>query len=134
MADGWCTITGHDDTTTVGQRPNARASRPALPAVLTRLVWLSFAASVAVADAYLWTGTGWAVPGLVTVDGLTVTMLIVVTFFAGIVQSDRGRGAVHQPSSSMGASTEESASRIVDRVFFTWCSCSVGSTNSCSEP
>jgi NAD(P)H-quinone oxidoreductase subunit 5 len=55
--------------------------------VLTRLVWLLWVGSLGVATARLLVDGPWTVAGLVVVDGLTVVMWTVVTFFSGIVHS-----------------------------------------------
>jgi len=80
-------MTGQDQSTTVGPLPDTAGSAPLAPAVLTRLVWVLWAVSLGAAAAHLLgSGTrGWA--GVVAVDGLTVVMWVVVTFFSGIVHS-----------------------------------------------
>lgn len=80
-------MTQQDQLTPVGQLPNITNSTPSLPAALTRLVWLLCVASLGVIAARLWTGATWTVPGVVAVDGLTVVMWTVVTFFSGIIHS-----------------------------------------------
>jgi NAD(P)H-quinone oxidoreductase subunit 5 len=55
--------------------------------VLTRLVWLLWVGSLLALGGRLWTGSGWELPGLVAVDGLTVVMWTVVTFVSGVVHS-----------------------------------------------
>ncbi|WP_435174740.1 proton-conducting transporter transmembrane domain-containing protein [Halorussus sp. AFM4] len=72
---------------TVGALPDATVESPSVPVALTRLVWLLFAASVAVFVARVRIGGEWRVPGVITIDGLTVLMWVVVTFFSGIVHS-----------------------------------------------
>jgi NAD(P)H-quinone oxidoreductase subunit 5 len=81
------TMSGEHETVTVGQLPDTDTTEPTLPAVLTRLVWALLLASLGVLAARVWTGGGWAFAGLVAVDGLTVLMWVVVTFFSGIVHS-----------------------------------------------
>jgi len=80
-------MTGQDQSTTVGPLPNTAGSAPLAPAVLTRLVWVLWALSLGAAAAHLLSsGTReWA--GVLAVDGLTVVMWVVVTFFSGIVHS-----------------------------------------------
>jgi len=80
-------MTNQDQLTPVGQLPTPSNSTPSLPAVLTRLVWLLCLGSLGVLVARLWTDTAWTVPGIVAVDGLTVVMWTVVTFFSGIIHS-----------------------------------------------
>jgi NAD(P)H-quinone oxidoreductase subunit 5 len=50
-------------------------------------VWSLFAASIAVLIARIQFGDVWEIPGLVAIDGLTVLIWVVVTFFSGIVHS-----------------------------------------------
>jgi NAD(P)H-quinone oxidoreductase subunit 5 len=80
-------MTERTESKTVGQLPNASNSSARVPAALTRLVWALFLASLGVLAARLWTGDGWAAAGVVAVDGLTVLLWGVVTFFSGIVHS-----------------------------------------------
>ncbi|AQL44510.1 oxidoreductase [Halorientalis sp. IM1011] len=80
-------MTGQTETETVGQLPNTSTSTPLAPAVFTRLVWALLVASVGALAARQLTGGNWEVPGLVAVDGLTVLLWVVVTFFSGIVHS-----------------------------------------------
>jgi len=79
-------MTGQDQWTAVGQLPETEVSRPRAPVVLTRLVWLLFAGSLAALGLRLATGWGPELPG-VAVDGLTVLMWTVVSFLSGIVHS-----------------------------------------------
>jgi NAD(P)H-quinone oxidoreductase subunit 5 len=81
------TMTGHDQSPTVGPLPNTPGSTPLAPAAFTRLVWALFLGSLGVLAARLWTGWTWELAGLVAVDGLTVLLWVVVTFFSGIVHS-----------------------------------------------
>ncbi|MFK5604230.1 proton-conducting transporter transmembrane domain-containing protein [Haloferax volcanii] len=92
-------MSGHSPKPTVGALPDATADSPFAPVALTRLVWALFAASVAVLFARLRLGGAWEVPGVVAVDGLTVLLWVVVTFFSGIVHSYSRRymaGSVHE--------------------------------------
>ena len=94
-------MTEQDQLTTVGELPNRNNATPLLPAVLTRLVWLLWVATLGVLGARLWTDGAWSIPGVVAVDGLTVVMWVVVTFFSGIVHSFARRymaGSNHQTS------------------------------------
>src|SRR6056297_1186876 len=72
---------------TTGALPDTRAASPLVPVALTWTVWTLFAASVAALVARTRFGGPWEVPGLVSVDGLTLLMWVVVTFFGGIVHS-----------------------------------------------
>jgi NAD(P)H-quinone oxidoreductase subunit 5 len=80
-------MTGDTESKTVGPLPNRTASTEQLPAAFTRLVWLLWLASLAVVGALIQAGGGWELSGLVAVDGLTVVMWVVVTFFSGIIHS-----------------------------------------------
>ena len=91
-------MSGRTSKPTVGT-PRATAESPSVPAALTWLVWSLFAASVAVLVVRVRLGGAWEVPGVVAVDGLTVLMWAVVTFFSGIVHSYSRRymaGSAHQ--------------------------------------
>jgi NAD(P)H-quinone oxidoreductase subunit 5 len=81
------TMTEQTGPKTVGQLPNTSTSTPLAPAVFTRLVWTLFVASLGALVARQLTGGHWEIPGLVAVDGLTVLLWVVVTFFSGIVHS-----------------------------------------------
>ena len=92
-------MSGHNSNSTVGALPDASADSPFAPVALTRLVWTLFAASVAVLFARVRLGGAWEVPGVVAVDGLTVLLWVVVTFFSGIVHSYSRRymaGSAHE--------------------------------------
>ena len=80
-------MTGNTDRRTVGALSNESGSSSLAPVVFTRLVWLLWLASLGVVGALVRAGDGWAVSGLVNVDGLTVVMWVTVTFFSGIVHS-----------------------------------------------
>src|SRR6056297_1117375 len=81
------TMSGRNSTTTVGSLPDTTAASPLVPVALTWLVWSMFAASIAALAVRVRTGFAWELPGVVAVDGLTVLMWVVVTFFSGIVHS-----------------------------------------------
>ncbi|MFC6770270.1 oxidoreductase, partial [Halorubrum pallidum] len=92
-------MSGHSSKPTVGPLPDTTVDSPFVPVALTRLVWSLFAASVAVLIASVRFGGGWGVPGVVAVDGLTVLMWVVVTFFSGVVHSYSRRymaGSAHK--------------------------------------
>jgi NAD(P)H-quinone oxidoreductase subunit 5 len=81
-------MTGQNQPTTVGQLPKAETESPGFaPAAFTRLVWLLFVASLGLLAVRTVTGDGWTLSGVVAVDGLTVLMWLVVTFFGGVVHS-----------------------------------------------
>jgi len=81
-------MTGQDQPETVGQLPNTAAgSTPLVPAVLTRLVWLLWVASLGTLVARLRVEGVWELWGVFAVDGLTVVLWVVVTFLGGIVHS-----------------------------------------------
>jgi NAD(P)H-quinone oxidoreductase subunit 5 len=92
-------MSGHSSKPTVGALPGTTEESPSLPVVLTWLVWSLFAASVGVLFARLRIGGAWEVSGVVAIDGLTVLMWVVVTFFSGIVHSYSRRymaGSTHK--------------------------------------
>jgi len=80
-------MTGSDQSPTVGSLPETTTSTPFAPAALTRLVWLLWVASLGALVARLRLDGAWTLPGVAAVDGLTVVMWVVVTFFSGIVHS-----------------------------------------------
>ena len=81
-------MTGDHEQTTVGQVPQSTtATTPVAALVLTRLVWVFFAASLAVLAGVVVTDWRPALAGIVAVDGLTAVMWVTVTFFSGIVHS-----------------------------------------------
>jgi NAD(P)H-quinone oxidoreductase subunit 5 len=93
------TMPGRTSKPTVGALPDTTVEPPSVPAVLTWLVWSLFAASVVALVARVRFGGAWAVPGVVAVDGLTVLLWVVVTFFSGIVHSYSRRylaGSAHE--------------------------------------
>jgi len=78
----------NEKRTTVGPLPSGIGqSSSAAPALLTRAVWLLWIASLAALVGRQWVGANWELPGVLAVDGLTVLMWVVVTFFSGIVHS-----------------------------------------------
>jgi len=92
-------MSGHSSKPTVGALPNTTVDSPFVPVALTWLVWSLFVASIVVLIARIRFGGVWEIPGLVAVDGLTVLMWVVVTFFSGIVHSYSRRymaGSTHK--------------------------------------
>ncbi|CQH59192.1 Mrp-type sodium/proton antiporter system subunit D4 [Halobacterium hubeiense] len=92
-------MSGQDATTTVGPLPDTAAESPLVPAALTWLVWALFAASVGALAVRARTAGAWELGGVVAVDGLTVLMWVVVTFFSGVVHSYSRRylaGSAHE--------------------------------------
>ena len=79
-------MSGHTSKPTVGALPDTTAESSVVPVALTWLAWSLFAASIAALLARIRFDAAWDVPGLVAVDGLTVLLWVVVTFFSGIVQ------------------------------------------------
>ncbi len=71
----------------VGPLPDTTANSPLVPGALTWLVWSLFVTSIVVLIVKIRFGAVWEIPGLVAIDGLTVLMWVVVTFFSGIVHS-----------------------------------------------
>ena len=80
-------MTPQNQPTTVGPLSTTTQSTPALPARLTQLVWLLWIGCLGVLVAWVRLGEPWELPGVAAVDGLTVVMWTVVTFFSGIVHS-----------------------------------------------
>ncbi|WP_123622829.1 proton-conducting transporter membrane subunit [Halorubrum sp. CSM-61] len=92
-------MSGRTSKTTVGALPDTTVESPFVPVALTWLVWSLFAASIAVLAARVQFGGGWEISGVVAIDGLTVLMWVVVTFFSGIVLSYSRRymaGSTHE--------------------------------------
>ncbi|ERH13940.1 MAG: hypothetical protein J07HB67_00194, partial [halophilic archaeon J07HB67] len=79
-------MTGTDGRQTVGSF-TVESDSPRTPLVATRLVWLLWLGSLGAVVARVTATTPWGVPGLIVVDGLTVLLWTVVTFFSGIVHS-----------------------------------------------
>ncbi|KAB1188987.1 MULTISPECIES: proton-conducting transporter membrane subunit [Haloferax] len=71
----------------VGPLPKTATASPWLPLALTRVVWSLWVVSLVVAMLRLSSSESWSLLGLFSVDGLTVVMWVVVTFFSGIVHS-----------------------------------------------
>ena len=80
-------MAGHDQTATVGQLPTPSTTESRVPATLTRLVWILWAASLGALAVQSLRPTTWDIAGVVAIDGLTVVMWVAVTFFGGIVHS-----------------------------------------------
>ncbi|WP_435318800.1 proton-conducting transporter transmembrane domain-containing protein [Haloarchaeobius sp. TZWSO28] len=80
-------MSGQTSKRTVGALPDTTVDSPLVPVAFTWLVWSLFAASIAALAARAQFGGAWEVPGVVAIDGLTVLMWVVVTFFSGIVHS-----------------------------------------------
>jgi NAD(P)H-quinone oxidoreductase subunit 5 len=76
-----------DEWTTTGRLPTSTNEPSRLPALLTRLAWLTWVASCVAFIAHRWSGETWAIAGVVNVDGLTIVMWMTVSFFSGIVHS-----------------------------------------------
>ncbi|ELZ56850.1 MULTISPECIES: proton-conducting transporter membrane subunit [Halorubrum] len=91
-------MSGHSSKPTVGALGETDGSS-SVPAVLTLLAWSLFAASVAALVGRVRLGGAWELPGVIAVDGLTVLLWVVVTFFSGIVHSYSRRymaGSAHE--------------------------------------
>jgi NAD(P)H-quinone oxidoreductase subunit 5 len=76
-----------DNTRTIGRLDQSPPSQPLAPVALTRLVWLTWLASLALLGLWTRTESAWELSPLLRIDGLTVLMWVVVTFFSGIVHS-----------------------------------------------
>ncbi|KTG19477.1 proton-conducting transporter transmembrane domain-containing protein [Haloferax profundi] len=71
----------------VGPLSKTATTTPRLPVALTRVVWLLWMVSLVLAGLRVSSSESWSLLGLFSVDGLTVVMWVVVTFFSGIVHS-----------------------------------------------
>jgi len=94
-------MSGRTSKSAVGALPDTTAESPYVPVALTWLVWSLFAASIAALVVRVRVGVGWAIPGVIAVNGLTVVMWVVVAFFSGIVHSYSRRymaGSAHETS------------------------------------
>ncbi|WP_416839140.1 proton-conducting transporter membrane subunit [Haloferax sp. DFSO52] len=80
-------MTDETNSHRVGPLPKTATASPRLPLALTRLVWSMWAVSLVVAVLRLSSSESWSLLGVFSVDGLTVVMWVVVTFFSGIVHS-----------------------------------------------
>ncbi|ELZ91625.1 NADH dehydrogenase (quinone) [Haloferax mucosum ATCC BAA-1512] len=80
-------MTDETKFTRVGSLPKTTTATSRLPLVLTRIVWVLWALSLVVATLRLSSSESWSLLGLFSIDGLTVVMWVVVTFFSGIVHS-----------------------------------------------
>jgi len=92
-------MAGNSSKPTVGALPDTATDSSLVPAALTWLVWSLFAASVAALVARVRLGFALELPGVFAVDGLTVLMWVVVSFFGGIVLSYSRRymaGSAHE--------------------------------------
>ncbi|CCQ32625.1 NADH dehydrogenase I subunit 5 protein [Halorhabdus tiamatea SARL4B] len=92
-------MAGRTSKPTVGALPDATVKSPVVSVVLTWLAWALFAASVAALVTRVRFGITGEIPGVVAVDGLTVLLWVVVSFFSGIVHSYSRRymaGSAHE--------------------------------------
>ena len=81
-------MTGNHEPKTVGQIPQpSTTSTPFAALAFTRLVWVLFAASLAVLAGVVAADWRPAVAGVLAIDGLTAVMWVAATFFSGIVHS-----------------------------------------------
>ena len=80
-------MTDTDQRRSVGSLPDVGNHSSMVPATLTRLVWAMWVGTLAVVAVFARDAPAWGIDGLVTIDGLTVVMWTVVTFFSGIVHS-----------------------------------------------
>ncbi|WP_135661625.1 proton-conducting transporter transmembrane domain-containing protein [Halorhabdus rudnickae] len=94
-------MSGRTSKSTVGALPDTTVDSSIVPGALTWLVWTLFAASVAVLAARVRLAGAWEIAGVLAIDGLTVLLWVVVTFFSGIVHSYSRRymaGTPHETS------------------------------------
>jgi NAD(P)H-quinone oxidoreductase subunit 5 len=92
-------MTGNDERQTIGSI-ETDTETPQTPLVLTRLVWLLWVGTLGVAVARVSATEPWSLRGLVVVDGLTVLLWTLVTFFGGIVHSYSRRYLAGTPGQS----------------------------------
>ena len=76
-----------DSRTTIGALPEMEKSMSTVPATLTRLVWLLWVLALGVLAVWSLADISWKSFGAVAVDGFTLLMWVIVTFFSGIVHS-----------------------------------------------
>jgi len=76
-----------DSWTTIGALPEMEKSTSTVPATLTRLVWLLWVLALGVLAVWSLADISWKSFGAVAVDGFTLLMWVIVTFFSGIVHS-----------------------------------------------
>ncbi|TKX74741.1 oxidoreductase [Halorubrum sp. GN11_10-6_MGM] len=119
-------MSGRTSKPTVGAlRETADSS--SVPVALTRLAWTLFAASVVALVARVRLDGAWEVPGVIAVDGLTVLLWVVVTFFSGIVHSYSRRymaGSAHETDFFGGVfafTLAVMALAAADHVALFWC-------------
>ncbi|AZQ15907.1 proton-conducting transporter membrane subunit [Halorubrum sp. PV6] len=100
-------MAGRTSNSAVGALPDTATESSLVPVACTWLAWSLFVASLAalVGRVGFGVGVGWEIPGFVAVDGLTVLMWVVVTFFGGIVHSYSRRymaGSAHETKFFVG--------------------------------
>ncbi|WP_336134769.1 proton-conducting transporter membrane subunit [Natronomonas amylolytica] len=69
------------------QLPETPSQTSVVPRASTWGVWALFVACLGILSLSVWRGYEWAVPGYVVIDGLTMLMWVVISFFSGIVHS-----------------------------------------------
>lgn len=80
-------MTEQPQSTDPVQLPKTTPSSSVVPRAATRGVWALFLLSLVTLAASVWGSYEWHLSGYVVVDGLTMVMWVVVTFFSGIVHS-----------------------------------------------
>ncbi len=80
-------MTEHEQSKTVGSLSNETTQPSRIPKLLTWTVWSLWIVSVGVLFGRYVSSETWELAGLIAIDGLTVVMWVVVTFFSGIVHS-----------------------------------------------
>jgi NAD(P)H-quinone oxidoreductase subunit 5 len=119
-------MSGRTSKPTVGAL-RATADSSSVPAVLTWLAWSLFAASLAALVAHVRLGGPWVFSDALAVDGLTVLLWVVVTFFSGIVHSYSRRymaGSAHETEFFLGVfgfTLAVMALVAADHVALFWC-------------
>ncbi len=105
---GWlnANMSRHNSQNTVGALPEPTMESSHTATGLTWLVWLLFGISIVLLGVRAQEGLAWELPGVITVDGLTILMWLVITFLSGIVHSYSRRymaGSHHETRFFMAA-------------------------------
>jgi NAD(P)H-quinone oxidoreductase subunit 5 len=80
-------MTGQPHSNGDVQLPETTSPTSAVPRASTYGIWALFVVCLGVLVLSVWRGYEWGVPGYVVIDGLTVVMWVVISFFSGIVHS-----------------------------------------------
>jgi NAD(P)H-quinone oxidoreductase subunit 5 len=80
-------MTKENERKTIGVLPDVAQNSPSVPVFLTRVTWLLWIASLVTLAIWTQRSGNWELSPVVAIDGLTVLVWVVVTFFSGIVHS-----------------------------------------------